>query len=194
MTKNVIQESRMKSYFIDAARQIIKSEGIKALSVRTVAERAGYSYATLYNYFANLRELVFVCVKDFLKEAETFINNEQHPAQQGIKKIESLSIAYCKYFIQYTDIFTLVFLEQVQDVANEKIVNSVNEFFDGIFAADWENCFVNKTISKAKFDEIKSIHKAMLNGMLLLYINRGSSTNYTDFIKQVERNINTLTN
>jgi AcrR family transcriptional regulator len=189
MVKNPIQEARMKSYFIASAKQIIKSEGIRALSVRTVAQKAGYSYATLYNYFNNLRDLIFVCVNDFLREAEEFIQNEKHPNKPGIKRIESLSLAYCKYFVQYFDIFALVYTEQMPDIANTNIINSVNGFFDNIFEMEWDACFVNRTINKTKIDDIKAIHKAMLNGMLLFYINRGTPAKYDEFIKLVKRNI-----
>ena len=51
MEKKEIQEQRMRGYFIQATKEIIKGEGIKSVSVRNIADRAGYSYATLYNYF-----------------------------------------------------------------------------------------------------------------------------------------------
>ena len=41
-----IQEQRVRQYFIDATREILKGEGLKAVNVRAVSERAGYSFAT----------------------------------------------------------------------------------------------------------------------------------------------------
>ena len=64
MDKKIIQEERMKGYFIQATKEILKGEGLRAASVRNIADQAGYSYATLYNYFKDIKELIFVCIKD----------------------------------------------------------------------------------------------------------------------------------
>jgi len=192
MVKNVIQEERMKNYFIDSARQIIKGEGIKALSVRTVAERAGYSYATLYNYFENLRELILVCVEGFLKEAEEFIENNAVQSKNGIKGIESKSIAFSNFFIQYPDIFTLIFLEEVSDISNDKMIEKINTFFNHIFKEEWEKCFIDKSVNHSKIDELILLHKNMLIGILIWYINRRTPKEYSDFIKLLKKNINAI--
>ena len=52
---NIIQEERIRKYFIDAAKELIRGEGLSVVTARNVAERAGYSYATLYNYFKDIR-------------------------------------------------------------------------------------------------------------------------------------------
>ncbi|RVU38188.1 TetR/AcrR family transcriptional regulator [Hwanghaeella grinnelliae] len=43
---------------IGAARQIVESDGIKALTARNVADVIGYSPGTLYNLFDNLDDLI----------------------------------------------------------------------------------------------------------------------------------------
>ena len=65
MKNKELQEKRMKGYFIQATKDILKGEGLKGISVRNIADQAGYSYATLYNYFKDINDLVFVCVNDF---------------------------------------------------------------------------------------------------------------------------------
>ncbi|MDP4092633.1 MAG: TetR/AcrR family transcriptional regulator, partial [Bacillota bacterium] len=54
-----LQKSRMKKYFIDAAKEILVNEGVSNVSVRKVGEVTGYSYATIYNYFKNLDHLLW---------------------------------------------------------------------------------------------------------------------------------------
>lgn len=56
--KRQLQKKRMMHYFIDAAVQIIDEEGIDGVSIRKVADIAGYNSATLYNYFDDLPHLV----------------------------------------------------------------------------------------------------------------------------------------
>src|SRR5512133_1434274 len=68
MKNKEIQEQRMRGYFIQAAKEILKGEGLRSLNVRHIADKAGYSYATLYNYFEDVNELTFLCVNDFYEE------------------------------------------------------------------------------------------------------------------------------
>ena len=55
----------MRGYFIQAAKEILKGEGLESMSVRNIADQAGYSYATLYNYFKDVKDLILECIKDF---------------------------------------------------------------------------------------------------------------------------------
>jgi AcrR family transcriptional regulator len=43
---------------IDAAREIVRTEGIDALSMRTLAEKVDYSASALYKYFNNKEEII----------------------------------------------------------------------------------------------------------------------------------------
>lgn len=52
-----IQKSRMRSYFIEATMALISEEGISGITAKRIGDRAGYSYATIYNYFENLNAL-----------------------------------------------------------------------------------------------------------------------------------------
>lgn len=61
--KRLLKRRRVMRYFIDAAKGIIDSEGLGALTIRKVADVSGYNSATLYNYFDDLAQLVaFACI------------------------------------------------------------------------------------------------------------------------------------
>ena len=59
MKNKELQEQRMKGYFLQATKDMLKSEGLKSVNVRAIADRAGYSYATLYNYFKDINDLKY---------------------------------------------------------------------------------------------------------------------------------------
>ncbi|MDX5609295.1 TetR/AcrR family transcriptional regulator, partial [Clostridioides difficile] len=44
-------------YFIEAAQNIMENEGIENITLRKVADMAGYNSSTLYKYFKNLDHL-----------------------------------------------------------------------------------------------------------------------------------------
>lgn len=54
----LIKKQRVMRYFIDAAREIANEEGLSGVTIRSVADRAGYNSASLYNYFENLNQLM----------------------------------------------------------------------------------------------------------------------------------------
>lgn len=49
---------RVLRYFIEAAQSIIQKDGMDAVTIRKVADIAGYNSATLYNYFQDLDQLL----------------------------------------------------------------------------------------------------------------------------------------
>ena len=67
MDNREIQKKRMLSYFLEATNKIIEEEGIQAVTIRKVANMAGYNSATLYNYFENLNHLLFFASLKYLK-------------------------------------------------------------------------------------------------------------------------------
>lgn len=93
MDNKKIQEERMKRYFIQATKKILKGEGLKAVNVRTIAKEAGYSYATLYNYFKDIKDLVFECVKDFQSECKEIVDLEAKGTQRGVSRIKKYPLA-----------------------------------------------------------------------------------------------------
>lgn len=72
-SKKEIQRSRVKTYFIEAAIDIIKEEGLENLTTKKIGDKAGYSYATIYNYFENFNELVCICMSSIAIDCANFI-------------------------------------------------------------------------------------------------------------------------
>ena len=63
-----LKRQRVMRYFIDAAREIANADGIGGINIRSVADKAGYNSASLYNYFENLDQLIsFTCI-DMMSE------------------------------------------------------------------------------------------------------------------------------
>ena len=193
MGNKEIQEQRMKGYFIEATKDILRGEGLKNISVRNIAERAGYSYATLYNYFSDVKDLIFECVIDFQEECEVFIKFETKKTQPGIEKIKAVAKAYMKYFIQYTGIFELFFLEKTSDLARKQnTAELIYTFFDKACVEEWDYCIQNKIIKKTDAELMKPAVKYLITGMLLFYINRRQPASYKEFTELAEIQLNNI--
>ncbi len=183
---NAIQEERVKGYFLTAAKELIRGEGLEVVSARNVAERAGYSYATLYNYFKDIRELVFSCVEDFMKECSEFVVKDLGKAT-GEKALMIITSNYVKFFIQYPGIFDLFYQEKVNQIATQSSnVNSIDLFFNKLADQCWQEI---KGLGKQNDNSIslaQEYHKLAINGLLMLYLNRRKDMGFKEFMKKVE--------
>ena len=144
MVKNAVQEERMRNYFIQATKEILRGEGLKVVSVRNIAERAGYSYATLYNYFSDVNELIFECINDFQEECEEFIEARTKKSERGLNKIKDTVIAYANFFVQHPGIFELFYLEKPNDISRKQpTLDLIYNFIDRLTMEEWVYCIKN---------------------------------------------------
>ncbi|MGL1891750.1 MAG: TetR/AcrR family transcriptional regulator [Spirochaetaceae bacterium] len=70
-----IQRARVKNYFIEAAIDIIKEDGLEKLTTKKIGDKAGYSYATIYNYFENYNELICICMIKLAEECTQYLSD-----------------------------------------------------------------------------------------------------------------------
>ena len=195
MQKKEIQEQRIKGYFIEATKEMLKGEGLKSISVRNIAERAGYSYTTLYNYFKDLNELIFLCVKDFQNECESFINEEIKKDIRGTEKIKGITKAYIKYFVQYPGIFELFFIEKISNIGSKQPTTElISTFLDRLCAEEWDYCTNQQIMSKENADTVMRQLRFVTTGMLLLYLNRLQPADYKEFMRITEEQLDQILN
>lgn len=80
--KKFIQKSRMIKYFVDATKEIIEKEGYDSVTIRKVADIAGYNSATIYNYFDNLEHLLFFAsmnyLGEYIEELPNYVKNSRN--------------------------------------------------------------------------------------------------------------------
>ncbi len=183
----------MRGYFIDAAKETLKGEGLKAVNVRTVAERAGYSFATMYNYFKDLNELIFICVKDFMSECEAFADEQTDQQTPGSMHLRGRIRAMIQYFTQYPGIFELFYLERMNDIgARQPTAEMIYLFTDRIIQSDLEYMISSGEISAHDAEMLKISLRNGVAGMLLFYNNRLQPDDYGKFTEIAEKQLTHL--
>jgi AcrR family transcriptional regulator len=181
-----IQEERMKGYFLTAAKELIRGEGLKVVSTRNVAERAGYSYATLYNYFKDIRDLIFSCVEDFMAECRDFVEKGVPGALTGEKALIAISTGYAKFFVQYPGIFDLFFEEKANKISTAKSnLHAIDALFDSLVERQWQDISDRKKASPQSLSQAREFHKVAIHGVLMFYLNNRTSGDYKELINQV---------
>ncbi len=190
MKNKEIQEKRMKGYFIQATKDILKSEGIQSVSVRNIADKAGYSYATLYSYFRDVNDLVFVCVHDFQKECEAFVAEQTKSMEAGAERLQSTIMAYINYFLEYPGIFELFYITRVGDFGNkQEIIDIIDHSVDSVCEEDWSRIKDTKKMSEPESIKIKLQLKLMVVGLLVMYLNRRIPVEYKAFTARAKNSV-----
>lgn len=120
-----IKQQRIMKYFIEATEEIIKKEDIQAVTIRKVANLAGYTSATLYNYFDNLLHLVFLANMHHLEK----YNEALLTAVSSCKNSIELYMTVCKCFSVHAyanpEIFELLFFSH----GNDKFEKYTKQYF-----------------------------------------------------------------
>jgi AcrR family transcriptional regulator len=188
MSNKQIQEERMRSYFITAASELIRAEGLVVASARNIADKAGYSYATLYNYFKDTKDLIFNCVEDFLAECKTFVAENTPENVCARNRIIAGSVSYAKYFVQYPGIFDVFYTQKLSDIStkNSKI-SQISSLFDDILENDWVRLQKERHYTTARLAHIRSTYRMAIHGLLQLYLHRRLNMEYKTMLAEIEK-------
>lgn len=106
---------RIMNFFIESATEIALEEGIEAITIRKVAALAGYNSATLYNYFANIEQLLAFTalynVSDYLASLEDILKKDD----SSLKKYLLAWQSYCTHSFTNPSIYNYVFSSSSSD-------------------------------------------------------------------------------
>ena len=136
---------------------------------------------------------MFECVKDFIAEIETAVNEEVASSKRGISKLKAISNAYVKYYIQYPGIFELFFMEKVTDLGyNNPSIKLVHSVLDSLCENEWNYCKEKKIFTTQEIKIKKELLKNALLGTLLFYLNRYAPSDYTEFTELVNKQLSSI--
>lgn len=173
-----VKEERVKQYFVNAAMEIIRAEGIEAASARTIAERAGYSYATIYNYFDDIDALLFHAIQGFMQECSDFVEENIQKAKNEEKMLYNLAKVYSAFFLQYPALLKLLHCQKINMAEGEKCECTLPENFFTELAE--KHCTMDTASAEYKR------YNYALHGFLIFSLLRAKSVDYKKFIKLLE--------
>ncbi|HRZ43173.1 MAG TPA: TetR/AcrR family transcriptional regulator [Bacteroidales bacterium] len=194
MKNKELQEQRMRGYFIEATKNLIKGEGIRSVSVRAVADHAGYSFATMYNYFRDLNELIFLCVQDFQEECRLDVEEQVKMVKGGChERVKARVMAYIRFFTEYPGIFELFFTARAYDLGNrEGTLITIERSLENVCKPAWDECLESGTLTVEQAALIAESLRHTVTGMLVMYLNRRRPASYKDFQEMVHRQVDRI--
>jgi AcrR family transcriptional regulator len=106
------EKEALRTRIVEAARDIVSAEGLDALSMRAIAQRAEYSPATIYLYFrdkeALLREVIeagFERMGEYMREELEEVGKAASSAEQYL----ALGRGYVRFALENTAYFRVMF-------------------------------------------------------------------------------------
>ena len=128
MDKLNIKKRRVMMYFIEATQELILNEGIENLSIKKIADKAGYNTATIYNYFEDLEELILYSSVDYLKIYLKDLRDEISSDMKAIEIYETIYKVFVHHSFEKPEIFHTLFFGKYS-YKLEKIIKKYYEIF-----------------------------------------------------------------
>ncbi|ARK32866.1 TetR/AcrR family transcriptional regulator [Halalkalibacter krulwichiae] len=114
-----IQRARMWRYFLDAATDVIDEEGVNNVTIRKIADRAGFTASTAYNYFKDLSHLKFFAAMrftaDYLNELPEYLSKGSNTVENWLHSWE----CFCKHSFRQPEIYSVIFIDNLGTLPQE---------------------------------------------------------------------------
>ncbi len=117
--KQSLKTQRVKSYFVQAAKKIILDEGVENVSVRKVADLAGYTFSTIYNYYGNLNDLLQEVKTDMIHDLMLHMQNTLPRKVLDLNDIKKQNRIYVGYFIDHPKVFSFFYSYRLHPVEKD---------------------------------------------------------------------------
>lgn len=145
-----IQTARMWRYFLDAASELISEKGLQQITIREIADKAGYTSSTVYNYFKDLSHLKFFAVmrftKDYVYELPIYMEKGNNTIENWIHGWE----CFCKHSFERPEVYSILYIENLGEKPEEMVQKYyqvyANELID--LSEDMQEIIMHHSISK----------------------------------------------
>ena len=172
MVNKQMQAERMKKYFVEAAYNILIEQGMDKLTVRNIAKRAGYSYATIYNYFNNFDELLWAVGVEVLHNLSDTLEKHYKNEKEKLKGVQLLNSVYRKYidfFLENENLYHFIFFKNIKTIDLKDIKNDPPPNLFNLQQTIMQT-FVSEGLIKEENKEITGeLLTNSINGLLSLY-------------------------
>lgn len=118
----------VRTAIIQAARDLVLTEGWQSLSIRKIAEAIQYSSPVIYDHFINKEALLL----EFVQQGFGFLNKELKVAvgvsDEPRQQLRAIAYAYCTFAADHKPYYELMFGLGVPSCSTVKLIPDVKEF------------------------------------------------------------------
>lgn len=100
----------LKKRIIDAARQVLLTEGYRNFSLRKIARQVDASATSIYLHFENKDDLVHTLMEEAIERLNNQLNQEAEKFDDPIQKLEALAREYVNFAVEYPREYQIIYL------------------------------------------------------------------------------------
>lgn len=127
-----LKKARMTRYFIDAVKELAKSQPVFSITLRDIARQAGFNSATLYNYFKNMEQFMAFALMDLTSEMWMENTRREQTITDPMQQYFSLWEVQCRTAFENPNLFLYFFL-----MDDKQPVYDVGPSYFAIFKERW---------------------------------------------------------
>lgn len=154
-SKKEIQRARMWRYFLDAATEVIVEEGIDHFTIRKIADKAGYTSSTAYNYFKDLTHLKFFAAmrftRDYIEALPEYLDKGNNTIEKWLYSWE----CFCKYSFEQPKIYSVIFMDNLGSVPEELMEHYYQIYKDDLIGLPEQ---IKEIIMEGKFSKRSALY------------------------------------
>ena len=131
-----LHRNRVMMDFIAAVDHLILEEGIRNVTLRKVASKAGYNTATLYNYFESLDHLIFFSAMRMIKDYALAIHDYTKDADNAMDRFLKVWECFCDYSFDKPEVYNAIFFSGVTNDVEDYVEEYYKLFPEDLQTAD----------------------------------------------------------
>lgn len=166
--KQEFKRRRVKMYFLDAAKEIIINEGVENITVRKVADIAGYSNVMIYHYFTDLNELLWDVKAVMINDLAEYMQEKMHETLYNIDGIKRLFETYIAYYFENPNVFKFFYLHRLSKPANKNEEKETEPDYNQMWKEAFKGFVLEGILDEKDIEVIAQIFIYAIHGLLTL--------------------------
>ncbi len=166
--KQNMKRQRIKMFFLKAAKGVILREGAENVSVRKVADLAGYSYATIYNYFADHNEMLWEVKKLMTNDIVEYMQKKMQQDSYDREGIKRLFRAYIAYFYKNPNVFRFFYMYPLSSPMEKTSEAEDQSVYDQMWNAVFKSFVLAGVIREKDIEVLSKIFIYTIHGLMVL--------------------------
>ncbi|HAE21863.1 MAG TPA: hypothetical protein DCG47_06010 [Spirochaetaceae bacterium] len=107
------KSAQVQAHFVEAARALILREGVEALTIRRVAAEAGYTFASIYNHFEKLDELLWRTRARMIEDLVEYMAAAGRLDAASTDDIVLVFLSYVDYFLERPHAYRFIYFHRL---------------------------------------------------------------------------------
>lgn len=100
----------LKERIIEAARQVLLSEGYRNFSLRKIAREIDVSATSIYLHFENKDDLVHTLMEEAIERLNNQLERQEKSYEDPIEKLEALAHEYANFALKHPREYQVIYL------------------------------------------------------------------------------------